>query len=608
MSCFVCLISFTSNSRPAQKLFSELIREAHVSLHRCNLDKLGIDKGPEQSNLKSTALKSNEQDDPRRKQKIEETVPKSKVRDNKDSLNLLNSKDNVRTDCSQISDDVAAPAGSQFSSMDSDNQHKPQAPSEVKAKQQKRPLPLPALALFLKQHSSKSIMAKKKLDSPLPALPSECLSDSQSPPAAPECRPSDRGNKATHPPKDLEGDITKSQTLASGPTGAPLHPDEVVLNVTGPAAETARKTSSPDAVSTTDPEGLGLDHFLTCDSVAESISPELAVPDGTTVLPHSDQSLCILGTSLSNGPSSLAVSPISLSPFNTVLPAPNYTLPSDSPRSDSLLLDPECSSFGFEPLSPASSPEPLTYLPLSFALELDTTPSESTPHAVSPEELQPSEDLSVFKWHTVLPPPEPYVDPSFTTFQPVPQNLPLDSVTSPLLPLQALSPSEPQTLDPSTPPPDPVPSFQDNEPPLLPFPAELSPLALQMALSPTFSSLDGDGLSPTPSIADLVHFFSTNDDLGMGVEFSNTDVVAVPCPPVPSTVEADAQEPSQQGALIAANKPCRYKKSRRRKFADQEEKKMAASTYTTMQPNLEEVEEQLFISFTSKVCNLTPLV
>ncbi|XP_068456296.1 MAX dimerization protein MGA a [Clinocottus analis] len=578
------------NSRPAQKLFSELIREAHVSLHRCNLDELGIGTRPEQSSTKSSALKSSEQDDPRRKEKQGETITTRNVRD---PLNLLNSKDNFRTDCSEVSDDVAAPAGSQNSSLDSDHQQRPEAP--LKVKQQKRPLPLPALALFLKQHSSKSKMAKKKLDSPPSALPPKCPSDSQSPAAAPECPPPDAGSRATCSPKERTGDVTKTQTQACGPTGA-LHPHEVVLSVTGPAAETARKTSSPlspDAVATTEPEGLRPDDLLPCDSAAEARGPDPSGPDGGPVFPSKDPSLCILGTSLSTGPSSPAAFPIPSSPLNTVLPAPDSTLPSDSPRSDSLLPDPECSSFGFEPLSPASSPEPLPSLPVSFALELDSTPSESTPNAVSPEGPPPGEDSSVFKWHTVLPPPEPYVDPSFAAFQPAPQTLAFESVASPLLPLQTLSHSEPQTLD-----SDPSPSFQDTEP-LLPFPAELSPLALQMALSPTFSSLDGDGLSPTPSIADLVHFFSINDDLGMGVEFSHTEALAVPCPP-PGTVEAQAPEP-QPGPLIPANKPCRHKKkSRLRKPADQEENKMDASTYTSMQPNLEEVEEQLFISFTSK--------
>ncbi|XP_070776873.1 MAX dimerization protein MGA a [Enoplosus armatus] len=342
-----------SNSRPAQKLFSELIREAHVSLQRCNLEQLGINNSTsrrnEQTSTKATALKSNGQD-----------VPKRDM--------------------------------SQNSSVDPDHQRKPEAPSQVKVKQLKRPapLPLPALALFLKQHSTKSKKAKSKPDS-----------------------------------------ITESSSL-----------------------------------------------------------------------------------------------------------------PLDYPtmKSDSLLPDPECSSFGFEPLSPASSPEPLPSLPTSLALELNSTTSEPTPKAVPPEELPHCEDSAAY----------------------------------------------------------PAPSFQENEQ-SLPFPAELSPLALQLPLSPTFSSLDGEGLSPTPSIADLVHFFSTDDDLAMGVEFSNTETVAVPCPP-PNILEANAHEPAQQVQPVQANKLSKPKKmSRRRKLSKTDmDQKMDDSTYTSMQPNLEEVEEQLFVSFTSK--------
>lgn len=89
----------------------------------------------------------------------------------------------------------------------------------------------------------------------------------------------------------------------------------------------------------------------------------------------------------------------------------------------------------------------------------------------------------------------------------------------------------------------------------------------------------------------------------MGLDFSNSEPVAVPCPS-PSTVEDHRQERSQQEV---ANKRYKYKKSRRHKVlkngAD-----VKNSTYTSMQPNLEEVEEQLFVSFTSKVSgNLTPV-
>lgn len=638
MGCFYCLFSFSSHSRPAQKLFSELIREAHVSLQRCNLEQLGINNGTshriEQTNTKTTALKSNRQGVSKKDtvfvkthsetspaKKGETVVTKRKVREDKELLNSLNSKDNVRTDSSEVSVFAALPL-SQNSSVD--HQSKPEASSEGKVNHHKRPapLPLPALALFLKQHSIKSKKAKSKPDSRLTALPSESLSETQSSHAAPACPPDHTGN-ATGPLEDLTADITKSDIQDPGCTSAHLHQDEMVFNVTGQAVETAHQPSSPscaDGVATTVPEGPRTDDFLASVSVAESTGPEPAIPTDAPVLPNIDQSFCTFGTSISTISSTLTTSsaPSILSPgLDAVLPAPNSlqtqtitessTLPSDSPTmmSESLLPDPECSSFGFEPLSPASSPGPLPSLPTSLTLELDSSTSEPTPKAVPPEELLHSEDTaaSVFKWHTVLPPPEPYIDTSFTTFQPTPQTHHLVSVTSHLVPSQTHSFPEPQSLDTSTctPPPDPAPPFQENEQ-SLPFPAELSPLALQLPLSPTFSSLDADGLSPTPSIADLVHFFSTDDDLGMGVDFSNTEAVAVPCPPL-STVEENAHELSQQVQPIPANKPCKHKKmSRRRKLAKTNiDQKMDDSTYTSMQPNLEEVEEQLFISFTSKV-------
>ncbi|XP_041809644.1 MAX dimerization protein MGA a isoform X4 [Chelmon rostratus] len=612
------------NSHPAQTLFSDLIREAHVSLQRCNLEQLAINNSTshrtERTNTKTSALKSIGQESTSVRtptetspaKKDETVVTKRKVKEDEDLLNSLNCKGNVGTDCSEVNK-VAASAVSQNSSVDSNHQCKAEVQSEEKVKQHKRPLPLPALALFLKQHSTKSKKSKIKLDSPPPAPPSQSMSESLSSAAASACPPSDHAGNATRPSKDHMGDVTKSDSHTSGHACAHLQSDEMVVN--GQAVESIDQSSSPsfpDAVATTDPKGPETDDILACIPVAERTGPE--VQDGTPVLGNSEQPFCTLGTSQSIISSTLATS--FPPPTDTVLPAPNSpqtptitessTLPSDSPtmKSDSLLPDPDCSSFGFEPLSPASSPEPLPSLPTSITLQLESTTSGPTPKVVPPEELAHSEDSEacMFKWHTVLPPPESYIDTSFTTFQPTPQTLPLASDTSPLLPSQTPSHSEPQTFDTSTsmPPPDPAPSFQESEQ-SLPFPAELSPLALQLPLSPTFSSLDGDGLSPTPSIADLVHFFSTNDDLGIGVDFSNTEAVAVPCP-APSTVEVNAHELSQQVQPIPANKPCkRKKKSWLRKLGKTDlDQKLEDSTYSRMQPNLEEVEEQLFISFTSK--------
>ncbi|XP_076605255.1 MAX dimerization protein MGA a isoform X2 [Chaetodon auriga] len=620
------------NSHPAQKLFSELIREAHVTLQRCNLEQLAINNSAshktERTNTKTTALKSIGQDvserestsaitpletSPAKKDEIVET--KSKVNEDKDLFNSLNCKDSVRTDCCEVSKVVAASVMSQNSSVDPNHQFKPEVHSEEKVKQHKRPLPLPALALFLKQHSTKSKKAKIKPDSPPQAIPSESLSESLSSAAASACLPFDHISNATCLSKDLTGDVTKSDSHTTGYASAHRHTDEMVVN--GQAVESTNQPFSPsfpDAFATTDPRGQRTDprtdDFLACISVA---GPEPVVQDSTPVLPNSEQPFCTLGTSIAIISSTLATS--SSPPIDTVLPASNSpqtptitessTLPSDSPtmKSDSLLPDPECSSFGFEPLSPASSPEPLPSLPTSITLQLDST-TESESKVVLPEELPHSEDSTtcVFKWHTVLPPPESYIDTSFTTFQPTPQTLPLASDTLPLLPSQTPSQPEPQTFDTSTSMPahDPAPSFHETEQSLL-FPAELSPLVLQLPLSPTFSSLDGDGLSPTPSIADLVHFFSTDDDLGMGVDFSNTESVAVPCPS-PSTVEVSAHEISQQVQPIPAKKPCKRKRKSwlRRLGKTDMDQKIDDSTYSRMQPNLEEVEEQLFISFTSK--------
>ncbi|XP_070697775.1 MAX dimerization protein MGA a [Pempheris klunzingeri] len=625
-----------SNSHPAQKLFSELIREAHVSLQRCNLEQLGINSSAshrtERPNAKTTASKSNGLDVSRRDgisvkthrqaspaRKGEAVVAERTVGEEGDSL-----KDDVRTDCSEVGEVAAAPAESQISSVDL--QREPGAPSEVKVKQHKRPapLPLPALARFLKQHSTKSKKAKSKPDSPPPALPSDSPTESLSSGAAPASRSPDH---ATIPSKDLTGHIAESDSTACGHTAARLYQGETVFNVTGPAVETTRQPSSPsrpDGVASQDPKGPRTDDFSASVPAAESTGPE---PDGTPVLPNLDQPISNFGKSISTISSTRTTSSASTilsPPHDKALAAPNSpqtppttessTLPSYSPAmaSDSLLPDPECSSFGFEPMSPASSPEALPSLPVSLTIELDSTTSEPTPKVTAPEELPHGKDsaVSVFKWHTVLPPPEPYVHSSFTTFTSTPQTLPLASVQSPLLPSQSPTLSEPHTFHTSTsmpppdpdpdPDPDPAPSLPESEQ-LLPFPAELSPLALQLPLSPTFSSLDADGLSPTPSLADLVHFFSTDDDLGMGVDFSNTEVVGVPCPPT-TTVEANTQQPCQQVQPIPAQVPRkRRKKSRRRKLAKMTvDQKVDDSTYTCMQPSLEEVEEQLFISFTSK--------
>ncbi|XP_035467051.2 MAX dimerization protein MGA a isoform X2 [Scophthalmus maximus] len=597
--------SLCSSSQPAQKLFSELIREAHVSLQRCNLEQLRINNSnshrTEQTNPNTTPSESNREDVPEKNcesikthsdtlsvKNREPVFTKRKTKADRHLLSLQTCKDDARRDYSEVNNVVTAPVVSQNSSVDSNQQPKPEAEMNVKQHKRPAPLPLPALALFLKQRLTKSKKTKSKPDSLPPAAPSEALSGSQSSATTSTCQASDHASNATGPSKDLTEKTSNNQ--ASGDT-------VLVIHSSGPVVETALQPSSPSCPNIVDTSELTkvpkTDDYSVCESPG-------SVPDGTPVLPSSDQLFGTLGTFTSTFSSTLttsSTSPVLSPPHDTVFSTLNSPqtpplLPSHSPtmKSDSLLLDPECSYFGFEPLSPASSPEPLPPLPALLALELDSTTSEPTQKAVPPGELSQSvgSTAMVFKWHTVLPPPVSYIDTSFTVFQPTSQTLPLVSITSPLLP----SPTEPQT--------DLASSFQENEQ-SLPFPVELSPLALHLPLSPTFSSLDGGGLSPTPSIADLVHFFSTDDDLGMGVEFTNSEAVAVTCPPL-TIVEANVHEPSQQVEPSPAKKPSKSKKKpRRRKLANMDmDHKMDDSTYTSMQPNLEEVEEQLFISFTSK--------
>lgn len=562
------------------------------------MEQLGINNSTchrtEQTNTKTLASNSNRQDKKEMSVKTHiEVSPaktdktKRKVKEDKHLLKSLNCMDNIKTDCSKVSN-VAASTLAQGLSVDSDQKCKSEIQSHRNLKHQKRPapLPLPALALFLKQHSTKSKKVKSKPDSPTMALPSsQTLSGSPSSAAVSACLSFDLSSNVAGFSKSLTVDVTETDNQATGCTGADIHSAEITLNVIEQTDEPALQSPSlshPNAVATTDSNGLRTE------------SPALA--ERTLMLPISDQPLSAPGISTS--------SPTFPLPLDTVLPAPKTpqtavttespTLPSHySPivKPESLLSDPECSSLGFEPLSLASSPEPLPPLPTSLGLDID---SGLTPEV--PENLEHNQNsaASVFKWHTVLPPSEPYVD-TVTTFQPISQ-----PITPPFLPSHTPPHPEPQPLPTSTPPVEPALLFQEHEQ-SLPFPAELSPLALQLPLSPTFSSLDGDGLSPTPSLADLVHFFSS-DDLGIGVEFSNTEAAAAPCSP-PTTVETSAHEPSHQVQPNPANKTFKRKRnSRREKLGKMETvQKNDDSLYTKMQPNLEEVEQQLFISFTSKV-------
>lgn len=591
---------FSSNPCPTQKLFSEIIREAHISLQRCNLEHLGDNSSlplrnePRRSQSNSSNNKG--QDDSERDHISEmahpgtppqlKSEPDPAIKKNEErSLKSPNCRFDLEND-SEVSDCVASAVPQK--SVDSDCHNS--GPSEENTRKNKRPapLPLPALALFLKQHLAKSKKASCKSDAPAPPFPSE-------PQSSAAVSESPHSNCVTTDPQQEVDAVPECATAACANTK--VDPDELVQKFTEHEAEFGHWPSSPscpEAGANKSQKESGTS-VLTSLVFAEEKGPEAAVPDDAPLL-LSTQQPCSPVQPIPITTSTLVSLPGNLSPPPDKLPAPpealqietkSSTLLSDSPPMMPLLPDPECSSFCFESFSPASSPEPLVSLACSQAVQLDAITFET-----KQAEEKGHSNSSVFKWHTVIPLHEHYVDTSFS-YQPTPQALSL--AVSPLLPSQA---PEPQTFVSSTPPSEVALPFQENEEHSLPFPGELSPL--QLPLSPTFSSLDGNGLSPTPSLTDLVHFFS-NDDLGMGLDFSNSEPVALLCPS-PGTVEDHRQERSQQEA---ANKRYKYKKSRRHKVL-KNGVDVKNSTYTSMQPNLEEVEEQLFVSFTSKVLvNLT---
>ncbi|XP_017293151.1 MAX dimerization protein MGA a isoform X2 [Kryptolebias marmoratus] len=501
-----------SNSRPAQKLISQLICEAHVSLQRSSSEQRSTNlSSPVRAAQNNTKTPTNRDDT---------AAPAPTVQTSREM------KDDDRLSDPQTPPDVvrrsscdAAPSAEQTASSDS-------------AKQQKRParLPLPALALFLKQHSAKHKRSNSKLSSP--------------------------------PPE------------SSGPGPGPED-----------SGEAARQPSSPaNRVAASDSQA----------AKSESLSSELEVFHDEPDM-YNSETPKVCPSTCSTSPERPRLSP----PLSTVLSAPNSpktsqavedtavedTAVEDTPvgtssmKTESLLFDPECSSLGFEPMSPASSPEPLPPLPASLAFEIDPASSVAAGAAESAQAPELASPSSVFTWHTVLPPPDTYVDSTFTAFQPPPQASPLKSVTPPLLPC----------LDASAPP-------DESAEPSLPFPAELSPLALHLSLSPTFSSLDENGLSPAPSLSELVHFFSTDVDIGIGGEFSNPEATPAPSPPPPPE---ETQAPPPQAQPAPARKPGRRKRSKSTKLA-RLDMNQNMEDYRSLQPNLEEVEEQLFVSFASK--------
>ncbi|MEQ2172042.1 hypothetical protein GOODEAATRI_016887, partial [Goodea atripinnis] len=561
-----------SGSCPAPKLISELICEAHVSLQRCHMEQRGSNPSNSpraaQSNTMSTTLTDKNKQSVVHKNNGSVTTPTRNsltlettrnIKDNEHLSNSFNYTADVRTDSS-----AAAPTGGQVSLNKSDQQCIVGDALDG-VKQQKRParLPLPALALFLKQHSTKSKKAKNKMDAaPEASLPEDC--------GSPGCAAAAQQETSVKPVMEN--------------CGKDVLPYEKVLNVTEQEVETTLPPPSPSSPVPVIPlETVGPKLENPFNSISEGLGSGQMVPYHKTLNSENtfgspEVSTLTLSTCSTSASSDLSLhlsTALSL-PDSPKAAAESSTLPSGSRsmKIDSVLPDPQCSSIDFDPLSPASSPEPLPPLPASLALELDsaTSAAASTASTDSFEDPQHSRNSSVFKWHTVLPLSGTYTNPSFPTLQLQEQSTPLMSVTPPLLSCLP----EPQTINTSTstPPKDPIPSFQETEQ-SLPFPAELSPLALQLPLSPTFSSLDEDGLSPTTSLSELVHFFSTDDDIG--VEFSNTDTLAVPSQPLP--VSEPPQPPVMVQPILASKPHKRKKSSRATKLASSDVPKKNLSAF-----------------------------
>uniref|UniRef100_A0A8C6L288 T-box domain-containing protein n=1 Tax=Nothobranchius furzeri TaxID=105023 RepID=A0A8C6L288_NOTFU len=486
----------------------------------------------------------------------------------KDGKHHLNMEPNC---CSAAPSEVG-----QVSSEYSDHQHVSAAASDT-VKQQKRParLPLPALALFLKQHSTKYKKTNGKMTSPTQAPPTESPPKSKDAIAAPH----------------LEAIVRNTTECSSA------HPDQIDLDGTEQAGEAAEQSSSQlshNSIMASYSVDTKTDDPLAF--APEGLGSELKVPDDKPVTTNFHDSFS--PPSLSTCSTSF---PVSHSLPHTVLSAPNSPKTavesSDPLKSEPLLFYSEC-SFDFGPLSLASSPEPLPSLPACLGLDTESSSAAAATNE-SVKDPEHSKSTSVLKWHTVLPPPETNVQSLFTFHSPH-QVSPLMSVTPPLFPRHLQPPSLNST---PTSPNGSTQSFQETEPPL-PFPGELSPLTLQLSLSPTFSSLDENGLSPTPSLSDLVHLFTTDVDIGMGVEFANTEPTSAPCP---SPTVAEIQEASSQMLQVPVGKPCTKKKASKSTKLARLDMDQSLDDYRSKQPNLDEVEEQLFISFTSKV-NLEKLL
>uniref|UniRef100_A0A8C7LF79 MAX gene-associated protein n=1 Tax=Oncorhynchus kisutch TaxID=8019 RepID=A0A8C7LF79_ONCKI len=277
-----------------------------------------------------------------------------------------------------------------------------------------------------------------------------------------------------------------------------------------------------------------------------SSSPSSAVPTTDPVIPATDQTGPVMDSS---GPA----------------------LESTGPALESTALSSTPSLANLEPEFTPSLPSPG---PLRGALERLLPPN---PFVLSSEFSSHGSLLG-------LPAPDPFLTIPFIPLLPSAHINPL--------PFEATSFSstphpDSLALDTALSPSDTTSSFQVNYEPLT-HPSTPSPLPFQLS---SFSLLGPDPLSPTPSLI-------TED-------IPSSEAPPVPCPPVRSTpsIPVSSTLPVGSSQPTQRNKPWRSKKIFRKGVKSAKGDSLPVidgSTDVAMQPNLEEVEEQLFVSFTSK--------
>uniref|UniRef100_A0AAZ3QLI9 T-box domain-containing protein n=1 Tax=Oncorhynchus tshawytscha TaxID=74940 RepID=A0AAZ3QLI9_ONCTS len=302
-----------------------------------------------------------------------------------------------------------------------------------------------------------------------------------------------------------------------------------------------------------------------------SSSPSSAVPTTDPVIPATDQTFPAMDSS---GPALESTGPA----LESTGPALESTGPSrDSTGSTAPSLPVHASSFpALERLLP----------PDAFVLSSEFSSHGSLLGLPAPDPfltipfipLLPSAHIN----------PLPFEATSFSSTS-HPDSLALDT---------ALSPSPSDTTS----------SFQVNYEPLT-HPSTPSPLPFQLS---SFSLLGPDPLSPTPSLADLTNLFSIAEELEITEDFPSSEAPPVPCPPVRSTpsIPVSSTLPVGSSQPTQRNKPRRSKKRSRKGVKSAKGDSLPVidgSTDVAMQPNLEEVEEQLFVSFTSKQLNYLSL-